>query len=159
MKRLIYFTAAVLLVTSAACKDEVGKPTRKDLIDPSIVHDPQSINGIDPKEAATLPTMDFTDSLHNFGDAKEGEKLTYEFSFTNNGKTPLLISGAHGSCGCTVADYPREPIAPGKSGVVKAIFNTEGKPGHQDKTVTISNNTARGMQLVVIQADVAPAKD
>jgi len=83
----------------------------------------------------------------------------FTVSFTNTGKTPLLISGAIGTCGCTVADYPREPIAPGKTGVLKTVFNTEGKPGHQEKGITISANTEIGTQYLYIQADVTPAKN
>ena len=159
MKQFIYIAAALFLMNITACNNEVEKPAGKGLIDPSIVHNPQSINGVDPKEAATLPVLTFADSSHNFGNATEGEKLTHDFSFTNTGKSPLTINGAKGSCGCTIANYPHEPVAPGKTGVLTAIFNTEGKQGHQEKTITVSANTARGTQLLFIQADIAASKN
>lgn len=152
---IIIFLAGLLL--AASCKEE--QPERsKDLIDPAVLHNPRSANGIPEEERALLPIMHFDDTTHNFGTVNEGEKLVHEFTFTNTGKSPLLISGAIGTCGCTVADYPREPIAPGKTAVMKTIFNTEGKPGHQEKGITISANTEIGTQYLSIQADVTPAK-
>lgn len=146
------------LLFIASCQDK--EPERqKDLLDPSLVHNPRTAGGIPLTEIAQMPTLDFDDSVHNFGTANEGEKLVHEFTFKNNGKTPLLISGATGSCGCTVPEYPHEPIAPGKTGVLKATFNTAGKPGHQEKAITVSSNTARGVQYLTIQADVTPQKD
>ena len=159
MKQLIYLATALCFISIAACNDEVEKPAGKGLIDPSIVHNPKTINGIDPKEAVTLPVLTFADTFHNFGNATEGEKLTHEFSFTNTGKSPLIINGTKGSCGCTVADFPHVPIAPGKTGVLTAIFNTEGKQGHQVKSITVSSNTGRGLDILYIQADVAGSKN
>lgn len=150
--------AVSLLLAGTGCSNPEKTPAEKGLLDPSMVHNPHTINGIDPKEAAALPVMTFADTTHNFGGATEGESLVYDFAFTNTGKTPLLISGASGSCGCTVTDFPREPIAPGKGGVLKAIFNTAGKQGHQEKVITVINNTERSSQLLFIQADITPTK-
>lgn len=77
---------------------------------------------------------------HDFGtltDTKNGE---YTFSFKNSGKTPLVITGASASCGCTVPEFPKEPILPGKKGEIKVTYNTAGKSGPFDKTVYIQSN-------------------
>ena len=71
----------------------------------------------------------------------EGDKVSYEFKFKNVGKSPLIISSASASCGCTVPDYPKAPIAPGGEGVISVVFNSEGRPGMQNKIVTVTANT------------------
>jgi len=125
----------------------------------SMVNNPHTADGMDAVAAARKPTMDFTDTLHDFGAIHEGELSEHDFTFTNNGKTPLLITSATGSCGCTVADYPRDGIAPGKTGVMKVTFNSAGKQGHQEKTVTIHANTVRNIHMLYIKAEVAAKKD
>ena len=160
MKNLLIASAAILLFTTGiACNNEDSKPERKDLLDPSMVRNPHTADGVDPKEAAQLPAISFTDTSHYFGTVNEGEKLAYEFSFTNTGKQPLLISGTKGSCGCTVSDYPRQPVAPGKTAVINVIFNTAGKTGHQEKSIEVAANTLRGVHQLYIQADVTPTKE
>lgn len=157
MKFNSFILLAALLVSTAACNQEEDLKGKKNLIDPStIVHNPRTINGIPPDELAKMPVMTFKDTTHNFGTIKEGERVTYEFAFTNTGKSPLLIQSAEGSCGCTVADYPREPVAPGKEGVMKVIFSSAGKQGHQEKEVAISANTLRSIYHLYIQAEVTP---
>jgi len=84
--------------------------------------------------------ISFEKDNYDFGQIKEGEKVTHEFKFTNIGAVPLIISNATASCGCTVPEYPKEPIAPAQSGVIKVVFNSEGKPGMQHKVVTITSN-------------------
>lgn len=117
----------------AACTNNNGQQTRKDLLPADIVNNPRSAKGMDTAAYNALPTMDFKDTLHNFGSMHEGEVSTYDFEFTNNGKEPLVISSAIGSCGCTVPSYPREPVQPGKSSVMRVQFNSAGKMGHQEK--------------------------
>ncbi len=101
------------------------------------------------------PAIRFADTAHAFGTIREGEVAEYSFSFTNPGSAPLVISGADASCGCTVPDYPRDPIAPGASGDIKVKFNSAGKPGHQEKSVTLLTNA--GAATLHISAEVQPA--
>ena len=79
---------------------------------------------------------------HDFGnltDQKDGE---YTFQFKNAGKTPLIITTASASCGCTVPEFPKDPILPGKKGAIKVTFHTTGKSGPFTKTVFIQSNAA-----------------
>lgn len=93
------------------------------------------------------PVMTFDVLEHNFGTIKQGESVTYEFKFKNSGKEPLIINTAVGSCGCTVPEYPKEPIKPNGSGVIKVTFNSTGKSGPQDKTVTLTYDTDKTIIL------------
>lgn len=155
-------TILVLLSTAIiaqGCKGSGGdKASGEDsLLSTSIVYNPASADAAaDNRE---LPALTFADTAHVFGTIEEGETVEHSFSFTNSGKAPLLITGATASCGCTVPDYPREPIAPGKGGIIRVSFNSKGKPGHQEKTVTVTSNAARGMQLLNISAEVTPAAE
>lgn len=148
MKRIFI----VLLVAVLAACGEQHKDSEK--ISTAIVNNPLTASGVDEQAAGVKPTMDFADTTHNFGQMHEGESATYEFRFKNNGKTPLVISTAAGSCGCTVADYPKDPVPPGQSGVMKVTFNSTGKQGHQEKSVTIQANTVKNIHMLYIQAEV-----
>lgn len=102
------------------------------------------------------PAMTFNKKEHNFGVIKEGDKVETEFIFTNSGEADLIISNASGSCGCTVPEYPKEPIKPGKTGKMKVTFDSNGKPGKQQKSVTITANTQSAREILTINAEVTP---
>lgn len=103
------------------------------------------------------PAFKFDVEEYNFGTIKAGETVTYEFNFTNTGNEPLIISEAHGSCGCTVPDYPKEPINKSQKSKIKVTFNSSGKMGMQDKTVTINSNAAQSPMVLHIKGTVESA--
>jgi len=107
------------------------------------------------KPDGPLPSMEFAEELHDFGDIKEGDVVEHTFMFKNTGAAPLIISNASASCGCTVPDWPKEPIAVGDEGEIKVRFNSKGKPGLQNKTVTVTANTYPKQTRVRIKANVA----
>jgi len=72
----------------------------------------------------------------------------------NVGKEPLIISSAQGSCGCTVPTYPKEPIQKGERAVIKVTFNSAGKMGTQDKTVTIQSNAKTSPMIIHMKGNV-----
>lgn len=80
--------------------------------------------------------------------------MTYSFRFVNRGDKDLLIQNASGSCGCTVPDFPREPIAPGQEGYIRVQFNSEGKTGVQEKTVTVLANTLPNTNELKIKVEI-----
>ena len=90
--------------------------------------------------AVNAPVIKFEEELYDFGKIDEGTSVKYEFKFKNTGKTPLIISNATATCGCTVPEYPTKPIKPGENGVIKVVFNSQGKVGMQDKVVSIISN-------------------
>lgn len=102
------------------------------------------------------PIITFNKKEHDFGTIKEGDKVETTFVFTNTGEADLLISDAKGSCGCTVPEYPKEPIKPGKTGKMKVSFDSNGKPGNQQKSVNITSNSMTGRDVLTIKANVTP---
>ena len=109
-------------------------------------------------QAVQNAVMSFDKTVHDFGTIPEmGGNVQTTFKFTNTGGAPLLIVDARGSCGCTVPTYPKNiPIAPGESGEMVVSFDPSNKPNLQQKTVTISANTANGRETLRIKAMVAP---
>jgi hypothetical protein len=108
--------------------------------------------------AGKAPVMKFEVEEHDFGKISQGERVSYAFKFTNVGGSDLVINEAHGSCGCTVPDYPKAAIAPGQEGVVNVEFNSEGKHGEQEKTVTLTTNCEPNTKVITIHAIVLDAK-
>jgi hypothetical protein len=88
-----------------------------------------------------MPAMAFTELNHDFGEVVQGEKVEYDFKFTNTGDRDLIITDATSTCGCTVPDWPREPIRPNTSAYMKVVFNSAGKEGFQEKQITVRANT------------------
>ncbi|RFS20595.1 DUF1573 domain-containing protein [Chitinophaga silvatica] len=105
----------------------------------------QSANNSQEKVDTSLANaLTFEEKVHNFGDIHEGEKVEYSFKFTNNGKSPVVIQDAISSCGCTVPEWPKEPIKPGESGFMKVIFDSHGKSGYTEKEISIKTNGSEG---------------
>jgi hypothetical protein len=89
-----------------------------------------------------LPTLTLLDSsTYNFGKVSEGEPVEHAFKFKNTGKYPLILARISSSCGCTTPEWPKEPIMPDSSSIIKVKFDTKGKSGPQLKTVTVFANT------------------
>lgn len=109
-------------------------------------------DAIAPDQPTT--TVSWDKEEHDFGNIKEGDKVNTSFTFTNTGSEPLIISSAKGSCGCTVPQWPKEPIAPGGTGSIDVEFNSKNKPGNQVKTVTIQANTDPNPIRLKIKAEV-----
>jgi hypothetical protein len=94
---------------------------------------------------------------HDFGKVPEGPQAITEFKVKNTGNEPLTISNVQASCGCTVPNWTKEPIAPGASGTIKAIYNTQGRPGNIYKTLTVSTN--HGTKVLTLKGNVEKAPD
>ena len=104
-----------------------------------------------------LPAFAFAETSHDFGEIQEGDVANHTFRFTNNGESPLIIESAKATCGCTVPRWPREPIAVGATGEIEVSFNSQGKPGIQNKTVTIIANTNPKVTKLYIKSNVQKA--
>lgn len=103
----------------------------------------------------------FEKTTHDFGSFSENNpKVTCTFKFINVGDGPLVIHQAMGTCGCTVPEYPKEPIRPGESGEITVTYNGEGKfPGKFQKTVTVRTNGKSEITRLVIKGDMMPASE
>ena len=104
-------------------------------------------------------TVEFAEKEFKFGTIKEGDKVEHIFSLKNTGTKPLIIANAWGSCGCTVPEYPKDPIAPGAQSQVKVTFNSTGKKGEQHKSVTMQMNTIAHNEMVFLSGEVTPKDD
>ena len=102
-----------------------------------------------------ITTIQWIDSVRNFGKIIEGQKLAISFRFKNTGDKPLVIESVHPACGCTVADYPKQPLKPGEEGEITGEFNSEGREGQQHKEITVTTNTAEHTHNVVFEVTVA----
>lgn len=95
-------------------------------------------------EEVVGPVITFEQTTFEFGEIMDGDKVEHVFKFTNTGDEPLVISNAKGSCGCTVPQWPKNPIQPGEEGEIKVKYNSKnkGKVGgkNETKTVTITSN-------------------
>ena len=89
---------------------------------------------------------------------EKGGPVSCEFEFTNTGTGNLVILDAKATCGCTRPEYPKRPIAPGKTGKIKVTYNPLGRPGVIDRTVTITTNGKPKKVRLHIGGNVTPAK-
>lgn len=106
---------------------------------------------------AEKPKMTFEDTMHNFDVVSEaGGTVSHEFVFTNTGDAALIIYDVTTNCGCTVADYPREPIAPGKQGCVSITFDPKGNPGEFAKEIVVKSNAQKKKIRLRIKGVVFP---
>lgn len=139
-------TTLFTLLLFAACNNG-GSP-----IDTDIIKNPNSAQGYDDSEK--MPQIVFETDMHDFGQLMAGEVISYSFKFTNTGNADLVISGCDASCGCTVADYPRERIAPGKTGYITVSFKSQGMSGHQMKEIIVASNAQPARTRLMISATV-----
>lgn len=144
----LVFVVALVLVLSACGGNSTGGDINVDLI-----QNPKSAAGYDKE--VPMPEVTFDCDMHDFGRLSEGESISYSFHFRNTGKADLVISGCHASCGCTVADYPRNRIAPGEDGYVAITFNSQGKAGQQYQEVSVLTNAQPSRYVLKIVAQVA----
>lgn len=93
---------------------------------------------------------------YEFGQIEQGEKVTYKFEFVNTGNAPVIISNVQATCGCTVPQWSREPVAPGQKGIVSATFNSSGKMGRQVKPITIFSNAENQQERIYLIGSVVP---
>ncbi len=100
------------------------------------------------------PDMKFESETHDFGSIKEGVQATWDFKFTNTGKEPLVITNVQAACGCTTPSWPKEPIAPGESGKITAVYNSKGRPNAFAKAVTVYSNAKTATKVLNIKGNV-----
>lgn len=113
----------------------------------------------DAKPEGPLPVIEFDKTSFDFGTIKEGDKVTHTYQVKNTGVAPLIIQNAQPSCGCTVPEWTKAPIPVGGSGFVKAEFDSKGKSGLQDKTITVTANTWPKITTLKFKAMVTPKPD
>jgi hypothetical protein len=111
------------------------------------------------KPEGPLPVAQFEKLEHDFGTIREGDLVVYTYKLKNTGEAPLIIQGVQPSCGCTAPDWTKEPIPVGGTGFVKAEFDSQGKPGIQNKTISVTANTWPKTFTLRFKAMVTPKPD
>jgi hypothetical protein len=101
-----------------------------------------------------VPEIKFAKTVHDFGKIYQGEVVGTNFSFTNTGSSNLLILDASASCGCTVPKWSKEPVRPGDQGTVEIMFDSSGREGMQNKSITIQTNAGNANSVLYITAEV-----
>ena len=148
MKKSIGYLALSVVLVTTSCKQE----SAADKITDADMATAQAAKALEGK----FPKVKLEKEVHDFGTINEGDKVETEFVVTNAGEVDLIISDAKGSCGCTVPKPPKDPIKPGASAPIKVSFDSNGKPGAQEKTVTLTTNTENGHETFKIKANVTP---
>jgi len=136
MKKIVLlatFVFAIMIAVAQEKKSEVSNANE-------VKKEMKSENG---------PKISFETTLHEYGDIELNSDGSFDFVFTNTGNEPLILSKPRSSCGCTIPSWPKEPILPGESNVIKVTYNTK-KAGPFNKTVTVYSN-AKGKSSVVLR--------
>ena len=110
-------------------------------------------------EKVPTPQIQMDEESFDFGEIQQGESVTHDFVLKNIGDANLIISAAKGSCGCTVPEWPKEPIAKGEEAAMKVTFNSAGRSGKQNKTVTLVTNAIPNTKVITINGNVIIPKN
>jgi len=126
---------------------------KNDSIDVNLINNPNTLDN-PVKSKLEGPILNFISKDHDFGLITEGEVVIHTFKFKNTGNSPLIISEATGSCGCTTPSWSGDPIKPGEDGYIEVKFDSDGRVGSNSKTVTITANTIPNKTYLKISANV-----
>ena len=145
-KKITKILFALIVLASCTSTDEKNE-TSTDLVSNPLTAEKNA-------EEVVMPEIELDTDVYDFGEITQGESVSTEFILKNIGKAPLLIRSAKGSCGCTVPEWPREAVAVGESTAIKVTFNSAGKKGKQNKTVTLVTNAIPSTKVLKITGNV-----
>lgn len=143
------FSIACILIS---CKE------KDELANTKLVKNPATADSV-PTNKEELPVMTFDYDTYDFQEILQDEVVSHNFKFTNTGKSDLIISSARATCGCTVPEYPQEPVKPGQTGIIKVTFDSKGKQASFNKTVTITANTYPSENKIYIKGIIVKPSD
>ncbi|WP_114777582.1 DUF1573 domain-containing protein [Botryobacter ruber] len=166
MKKNLFFSCALAAaLLTAGCEQSntaSNTPTASETVtteSEAVVDNPNVVSTEgESASAENAPVIEFEEPVFDFGTVKQGEVVHHAFKFKNTGKSPLIIQSASASCGCTVPEPPKDPIAPGETGEIKVQFNTSGKMGQQSPTVEVRANTQPSIVQVSMKGTVEASK-
>ena len=146
MRSIIFLVVIAGILTSCGNNREGGIST-------DVVNNPVSASG--DNSAVLLPIISFDKKIHDFGKIIQGEKVSYNFRFTNTGKSDLVISQVTSSCGCTVTKFPKGAVKPGEKEKIMVTFDSERRKGVQSKAITVASNCQPNKTILRVKAMVA----
>jgi len=152
---LAHVGLAVTVLLLGACRLSDHSEGTNEVTPDDITFTTSGHENVDPDK---LPMITFDSLRRDMGMIVQGAKITKRFQFTNTGGSPLVITNVHSVCGCTVGkDWPKQPIAPGEGGSIEVVFDSEGRSGRQEKTVTVvTNATPPSIVLALTGEVIAP---
>ena len=119
-----------------------------------IIHYGQALTYSDPEDKTdAMASINWEKTSYDFGKIAQNVPVTIEFEFENKSLVPLIINSVKPTCGCTVADYPKEPVQPGKSGKITVSYDARNT-GHFTKSIIVSSNASEGDTQLVIAGEV-----
>lgn len=135
-----FYLLLIILFIFSACQEQEGKEvqTQRTKSMDEFIRIPTKDGKVKSEDMAKI---DFDHMEFSFDTILEGQSVEHVYPFTNTGKKDLMIADVTSSCGCTVPYFTEEPVAPGNTGEIKIVFDSEGKNGHQDKKIRIFANT------------------
>lgn len=154
MKKILLLSAFFVFGLTAATAQETAKTTKVTTEVKTTKKTKKTKKAETP--AVKGPGIVFENETIDYGTINQNENGQREFVFTNNGDEPLVIKSAQGSCGCTVPEAPKEPIAPGAKGVIKVKYDTN-RVGMFTKNVTVTTNASETPKVLMIKGDVKAA--
>ena len=147
MKKLILIVAVISAFSFTSCKENAAEKIDKENVTKAAERDAQAI---------VFPTITFDKTEHDFGQIMNGTPVETVFSYTNSGKSPLVVTDIKSTCGCTVPQgWNKEPLMPGASSQFNVKFNGKGA-NKVSKTITLTTNTEKGKEQVRISAFIVP---
>ncbi|MEH6407971.1 MAG: DUF1573 domain-containing protein [Leeuwenhoekiella sp.] len=146
MKKGILALGVIAALAFTACKDNASEKVKDENVEMAATRD---------ANATVFPVMEFEEAAFDFGTIERGTNVEHTFEFKNTGRAPLVIVDAKSTCGCTVPEFSKTPIAPGETGKLLVKYNGSGLNAIT-KTITITSNTEKGEDKVQITAFVKP---
>lgn len=143
----------LLPIALVAIISSCGSDTEQKDLTTDIINNPATAEA-EVVDEDKLPFFEFVEEVKEFGTIIQGESISMTFRFKNVGKSDLIISSAQASCGCTVPEWPKEPIKSGGEGKITVTFNSTGKQGLQNKTITLVANTIPNTKVIAIKGEV-----
>ncbi|SHK09252.1 DUF1573 domain-containing protein [Epilithonimonas mollis] len=165
MKSIKILAVAALCTLTFSCNKKEETSSAKDLDSAqaktvvealSQQETPEESEMLKEAQSKPLTTIAFSETDHNFGDIKKGEKVEHIYEVTNTGKNPLIISNVKPGCGCTVPDYTKEPILPGQKGKITLHFDSTNFDGSVYKSADVFLNVEKAPVKLTFSANILP---
>jgi len=141
------YTLLLSAIVLASCSNTDDKKITTDLVNNPLTAEKNA-------DQVDMPKIELSQDFFDFGEMNQKESVNTEFILKNTGDAPLLIRSAKGSCGCTVPEWPKEPVAVGDEAIIKVTFNSGNKKGKQNKTVTLVTNAIPSTKVLTIKGTV-----
>ena len=146
MKKLSIICIALFGLALLSCKDNASAKIQSTNL--------ETAKERDAKIGLGSAIIEFDQTEYDFGTITEGDVVDGKFLITNKGKVDLIITSVKPSCGCTTPEWTKEPIKPGESGEIKFSFNSRGRVGKQNKSITVKANTEKVTEIIRIKGTV-----